>query len=262
MDHEAYLEEMSRVNNELVNLQRELAKKNSQLEKLNQLKNQFLGVVAHDLRKPLFTVVAYAEYLIANQGKVSSTDCLQSLELIHKAGWRMNRMIDELLDISLIESGQFIKQISPTQLADVIKEAIEYVSSPNRLEGVTIKVDHSPELPLMMIDGPKIEQALINLIGNAVDHGGPNTTITVTVRHDESSCWLIVADDGPGIPPEKLEMLFETSRLHQSKKASGERSTGLGLIIVNKIVEAHGGEISVQSTLGEGSEFTIRLPIS
>lgn len=258
---DGFYDELARLNNELVDLHRELARKNAQLERLNRLKNQFLGMVSHDLRKPVGATISYSEMLLEELASADVEEQRHFLQVINRSGWRMRQLIDDFLDVALIEEGRFDVDLRPTSLQRLIEETLVVVAPSADRHDVEIEVDLPESLGPVWLDAPKFEQVVLNLVSNAVEHCGPGTHVLIQGRTDELGTRLLITDDGPGMPPEQLEGLFLLSGRRSSKpKHTGDRSTGLGLVIVSRLVEAHGGTIQVQSQVGRGTTFTIRLP--
>jgi len=258
---EALRVQLVQLSNEVGNLNRDLHKKNVELERLNQLKNQFLGMAAHDLRKPVGAVMAYSEFLVDEVGDTLDEEHRRFLEVIARSGGRMRRLIDDFLDVAVIESGWIELEREPVELTDLMEAALRVVEVNAKRRGVSVRVEIPTNLPAVRVDGPKLEQVLMNLVDNSIEHCGAGTRVRISAAHDEGGLTLKLADDGPGIPAERLDTLFELTGERGGSKASGEKSLGLGLVIVKKLVEAHGGRIRVHSELGVGTEFTIEIPV-
>lgn len=252
-------DEISRLNNELISIQRELAKKNAELEQLNQLKNQFLGMAAHDLRSPLVAVQSYSELLLDEQAPLEAPERVEFLGNIHRLSRFMTALIDDLLSISAIEAGQLNLEFQPVDLPQLVRADV----ARNRLLAAKRQVEialEAEELPPLALDPAKIEQVLDNLIGNAVKFSPRGAEVRVNLRRDEAGVTLSVRDRGPGIAAADMEKLFKPFGRARNKSAEGERSTGLGLAIVKRIVEGHRGKIWLESQVGAGSTFFAWLP--
>jgi signal transduction histidine kinase len=259
-DAEAMVERMTEVNNELTNLQRELARKNAELERLHDEKNRFLGMAAHDLRNPLGIIQAYAEFLLHDDALELEGKQTRFLESIHDSSRFMLQLVNDLLDVSKIEAGAIDLSPETTDLA----ELVERIARLNRLLASEKEIEvelQAPDSLDAVVDPGKIEQVLTNLLTNAVKYSEEGTTVRVELREGEDGVVLAVADEGQGIPPDELAELFEPFASTSVETTAGESSTGLGLAITQRIVQAHGGEIEVESEVGEGSTFTVRLPV-
>jgi signal transduction histidine kinase len=255
---DAIYEELSRVNNELANLQREMVRANAQLTRLNEQKNEILGMAAHDLRNPLGVVLSYSEFL-ESEG-VLSAEQREFVAAIRTASHSMLHLVNDLLDVTQIEAGTLRLDRQPTDLAALVRRnaALNQILASRR----QVKLEVSaPDVPLLVpADVRKIEQVLNNLIGNAVKHSPAGGCVQVRLHDDPRGAQLQVRDHGRGMTAEDLGNLFQPFRPGSLRSISGERATGLGLAIVQRIVQGHGGRIEVESAPGAGSTFTVTLP--
>lgn len=257
----AYYEELSRLNNELVNMQREMAKKNRELDELNRLKNHFLGIAAHDLRNPIGIVINYSEFLTDHSIPVTEEERQELLTRINRTGHFMLSLVNDLLDIANIESGKLELNFTRETLEEVVQTNIALNELFARAKSMSIHF-RSPGNPVIVdIDRPKIEQVITNLISNAIKYSYPGTEINVGITISDGFATIRVVDQGQGILPEEVPRLFQPFQKASSRSTGGEKSTGLGLSIVKKIVEAHGGITGVLSEFGKGSEFFFTLPV-
>jgi signal transduction histidine kinase len=217
-------------------------------------REQVLGIVCHDLRTPLTTIVATAGLLL--EIPVAEKEREEHLRVVQRVTGHMDRLIHDLLDVSRIEAGTL--RVTPVScpLAPIL-EAVDEIMGPLCEEkGITLAVDPVSESRLVMADGERIQQVLANLIGNALKFSREGTTIRVGVRDDAGKIRISVIDQGPGIPAEDLDQLWK--RLWQATPGD-RRGLGLGLSIAKSIVEAHREEVGVESELGVGSEFWFTL---
>jgi len=259
---EARLEELTRVNNELANLQREMARKNTQLEKLNREKNRFLGMAAHDLRTPLGVILSYARFVEEEAGERLTAEENQFLEIITRNSAFLLRMVDDLLDVTAIEAGRLELDLRDDDLVELTRCTTRMLTSIAAPKSVAVDFrEPAPGFPRFPFDADRIEQVLNNLLDNAVKFSDPGDTVRVHLRTDGDHAVLEVVDSGQGIPEALLSRLFQPFTGARRRGTAGEESTGLGLAIVQRIVEGHGGTIEVQSQEGEGSTFTVRLPM-
>ncbi len=258
-DTELY-NELSRLNNELVTLQRELAKKNVQLERLNALKNQFLGMAAHDLRTPLSAILSYTEFLLDEAADILNSEHVEFLSIIQKSSHFMLQLVSELLDVSTIASGKLVLDLYPTDLVALTQHNVALNSVLAQKKGIQLTFQHQGDIPKLLIDQAKIEQVLNNLISNAVHYSQPNSTVDIRLYQQETQVILSVKDEGPGIPPDEVEKLFKLFGRTSVRSTDGEKSTGLGLAICRRIVLEHQGEIWVESQVNQGSTFYVALP--
>ncbi|HOT93304.1 MAG TPA: HAMP domain-containing sensor histidine kinase [Anaerolineae bacterium] len=254
-------DEISRLNNELVAMQRELAQKNAELARLNELKNQFLGMAAHDLRNPLQVIMAFSDILIEDAVDVLSAQQLEYLEHIKATSTFMSQLINDFLSVAVIESGHFHLELGVVDLPTLVEQALTLVSLKARRKGIEINVAQDPTLPNLVIDGEKIKQVLMNLLANAIEHSYPGSTVVLRTRRLDDQVLIEVEDHGVGIAPEDIGRLFNPFEKKQSRKTGGEKSTGLGLAISKQVVAGHGGKIWVKSEVEQGATFYVSLPI-
>jgi len=241
-------------------LQRELLQKNAALEELNQQKNQWLGMAAHDLRTPLGVISGYSDFLI-DQMEDAFSEQAEMIDRIKSSSRFMLNLVDDLLDISTIESGNLKLRLQPTDLLRLVRRNVGLNRVLAEQKGIDIELHRPASLPLMELDSDKIEQVLNNLIGNAVKFSLPGTAVHVRVEADAGEARIAVEDQGPGIPEDQLQQLFQPFSSTSVTSTGGEKSTGLGLAIVRRIVEGHGGRIQVESRVGQGSTFRVSLPL-
>ncbi|MBC8870475.1 MAG: HAMP domain-containing histidine kinase [Planctomycetes bacterium] len=261
-DEERLRTEVLSLNHELSNLTRDLQKSNAELARLNELKNQFLGMAAHDLRKPVGLVMAYSEFVLDEAGDALSHEHREFLSTILSSSGSMKRLIDDFLDVAIIESGRLALEIEPTEFGPIVQRAFAVAGLAAKKKRIALTVDQDGAVPPLLIDGPKIEQALGNLLSNAIEHSHPDATVEVRTRREGELVTVSVKDEGDGIAEEELSQLFQPYERTGTQKTADERSTGLGLAIALRIVEEHGGKIEVESTVGVGSTFRIWLPLA
>jgi PAS domain S-box-containing protein len=221
-----------------------------------QLRDQVLGVVAHDLRNPLSTILMQASVL-KRQGPEPERRSLKPAAVIQRAANRMNRLIQDLLDVALMEAGQLTIERSRLSASSLIVEAVDMQRPLASSSSLELGVEVDPDVPEVWGDRDRLLQVFENLIGNAIKFtkAGGRITAGATSRDDEVVFW--VADTGCGIASENLPRVFD--RFWQAARA-GRQGAGLGLPIAKGIVGAHGGRIWVESTAGSGSTFFFTIP--
>ncbi len=251
--------EISRLNNELVSMQREIAKKNAELEFLNQEKNRFLGMAAHDLRNPLHIILMASEYLLSPEPILDESGRLEMLQNIHSSSQFMANLVDDLLDVSKIEAGVLTLDYSVVYLNELLARNAAINRPLASLKKIHIEYPQDP-LPRALVDGAKIQQVLNNLVSNAVKFSSPGGRVEVRLQVQGDNFLLSIQDYGQGISPEQAEHMFKPFQ-RGTKGTGGEKSTGLGLVIVKRIVEGHGGRIWFESKVGEGTTFFVSIPL-
>lgn len=255
-------DEISRLNNELMTAQRELAKSNADLKRLNSEKNHFLGMAAHDLRNPLHTILMHSEFLM---DEVTGAEQREFLQVISAASRFMAQLVDDLLDVAVIESGELKLDYTPVNLIEFMQRSAALNCPLAVRKGVHLDYADAPPLRVL-VDSAKLAQVLNNLVGNAIKFSQPGRRVVVSVQETQAVAaagagFLIrVADEGPGISPEQMARLFQPFQPGR-QGSQGEKSTGLGLVIVKRIVEGHGGKIWLESLVGQGTTFFVSIPI-
>lgn len=250
------------LNNELNTISRDLQKKTIQLQQVNDLKNQFLGMAAHDLRNPLATVYTYIDILRDDLNSESDGTVLEAFKEIQQQMKYMMNLVSNLLDYSVIEQGRLDLDLQPVEIYQLVSQTVQTnrLLSAKRNITITLQADNIP--CIITIDLHKIRQVLNNLISNAVKFSPSDATVTVKVEKTGISTITIrVTDQGPGIPAEMRNRLFVPFGKTNQQSFSGEKSTGLGLAICRKMVEAHGGTIGIESQEERGSSFWFTLPL-
>ena len=253
-------DELSRLNNELVTLQRELTKKNIELRRLNDDKNRFLGIAAHDLRHPLGVIQSFSEFLIDEASSVLNAEQQRFLSVIRSSSEFMMQLVNDLLDVAVIESGKLNLELRKINIIPLVESNIALSRVLAGKKNIRMVFNPSQESIPVIIDSSKIEQVLNNFVGNAIKFSHPGTSITVSVSTDQGEVVVAVRDEGQGIPALELDNLFKPFTKTSVRGTAGEKSTGLGLAICRRIIEGHGGRIWVESEEGKGSIFYFALP--
>jgi len=232
-----------------------------QLLELNELKNRFLGMAAHDLRNPLSVFKGYLElFLTGNLGELTA-DQREVLNDMNHASDVMLGLINDLLDVTAIETGNIQLKRQPTKPEELLQAVQVSLRVLAHAKSIEIKLDLPMSLPVLHIDQARIKQVLTNLITHAIKYSFSRTVIILGARVFEKEVWISVKDQGQGIPVEEMKHLFKDFSRTSVKPTAGEKSIGLGLAITRRIVEAHGGIIWVDSEIGRGSTFIFSLPI-
>lgn len=239
----------------------ELAEANQHLQELNNQKNAFMGMAVHDLRGPIGAIRGCAEVLLTNQN-LPDDDYVDLVMLIRNTSDKILTLVNDLLDINAIESGKLDLQPDVVHLPTFIKS----ISSMNRhigeQKGIHLEVNWQTEEAVAVFDPRRIEQVLDNLLGNAFKFSNAGTTVTITVEAQAPMLTFHVSDQGQGIRADEMDRLFKAFERTSTQPTADEDTTGLGLSICKRIVELHEGRISATSTYGEGSTFSVSLPMA
>ncbi len=242
---------------ELENTARALRDANAQLKHMDAMKDAFLSKVSHELRTPMTSIRSFAE-LLSDMDDVSNQDAKRFLRIIRDESVRLTRLLDEILDLSFLESGRATFNIAPVQLAEVIERAI--ASSEGLIGTSGIRIETVIPDPCISVDTDfdRLAQVIINLISNAVKYGrGTTPQITITTGNDAVGAYIDVSDNGPGVQPDRREEIFEKFARLGEKTIVG--SAGLGLPISREIMRNLGGSL-VLLPGGPGATFRIGLP--
>ncbi len=232
-----------------------------QLLELNELKDKFLGMAAHDLRNPLSAIKGYLELFLTNALGELTADQREVMNDMNQTSDVMLGLINDLLDVTAIETGNLQLKREPTKIDELLHDVQASLRVLAHTKSIKIEVDLPMSLPVLQIDQARIKQVLTNLITNALKYSFSNTTVLLIVKVFNKEVWIAVKDQGQGIPVEEMKHLFKEFSRTSVKPTAGEKSIGLGLAITRRIVEAHGGIIWVDSEIGNGSTFTFSLPI-
>jgi two-component system, sensor histidine kinase and response regulator len=235
-----------------------LAEKN--LVELNQIKNKFLGIAAHDLRNPLGSIMGFSEILLDQEVGPLNDDQRECLSIISYAASNMLNLVNELLDVAVIESGKLDLHFTPGSLKDLLEQRVKLNTMVAQKKNIRLHAEFG-ELPEVVFDENRVGQVVDNLISNAIKFSPFDTNIHISLVQEASAARVVVRDEGPGISEEDQMKLFGEFQKLSARPTGEEKSTGLGLAIVKKIVEAHHGAIEVKSKLGEGSAFSFTLPL-
>lgn len=250
------------LNSDLANTQRELARKNAELDAAVREKNQILGMAAHDLRNPLGVIVGMVDLLVEELGESLSAENRQLLTGVAASADYMRGLVDDMLDYSKINAGRLELQLQPVDIAELIRDNLAFNSILANKKGSKLCFEGDARPLVLQIDSRRIQQVLNNLISNALKFSATGTTITVTVRRSGDEVTIAIADQGQGIAADERSKLFKPFSLTRTRSTANEKSTGLGLAIVRRIVEAHGGHIRLESQVGQGSTFFVSLPLT
>ena len=245
---------------ENVRLFDEIQDKSRQLEVASQHKSQFLANMSHELRTPLNAILGYTELIADGIYGEPSEKMLTVLKRLESNGRHLLGLINDVLDLSKIEAGQLVLDLSDYSLEDIaqtVRSTLEPLAADKRL---TFKVEVSPKLPAGHGDGRRLTQVLINLVGNAIKFTDAGEVV-ISARATDGSFQVSVRDTGPGISAADQAKLFQEFQQADNAITRKKGGTGLGLAISKRIVEMHGGKIWVESQVGQGSTFAFTVPV-
>jgi signal transduction histidine kinase len=234
---------------------------------MEQAKSDFTSMIVHDLRGPLSGIQGTLEFVLSQEGTKLDSLYADLLTEAQRESERMMNLINELLDFSKIESGNFIVESEPIRVAGVLKRAVRSLQSVAARDEIFLLNAHGRDVPEIIGSVEKLTQAVINLISNSLKFTPKKGLISVgaqILRNEQQHAEAIVVtvtDSGMGIKPEELAKIWEKYKQTKNKSLRGGGGTGLGLYIVRQIVEAHGGEVTVASIEGVGTSMVLRLPV-
>jgi len=256
-----HIEAMQESYRELQEKNRQLEASYSALKELDRLKSNFIATMSHELRTPLTSVIGYSEMMLEGLGGPLTSEQREYLGIIMEKGENLLQLITSILDISKIEAGRTRLVIAEVDVGQVLRDAVATVLPLARKKGVKVVWEPSP-LPRIHCDRDKVRQCIVNLVNNAVKFTPAGGQVTVDARPlPGERVALQVADTGIGIAPDHLARVFDVFYQVDGTTTREFGGAGLGLAIVKSYVEAHGGEIKVESAPGKGSTFTVVLPV-
>jgi signal transduction histidine kinase len=226
-----------------------------------RLKADLVANVSHDLKTPLSVIRMFGETL--EMGRVADEPTRREYyRVITRESERLSRLIENVLDFSRIEDGRRRYTMVPTPVEPLVRETLEAFAYPLQQQGFAVKLSIPPDLPEVPMDADAVGQALANLVDNAIKYSGEQREIAIEVRVEDPWVALVVADQGIGVPRDEQERIFEKFYRVGRSDTQGRRGSGVGLALVRHVVEAHRGRVTVESWPGEGSRFTLRLPLA
>jgi len=237
-----------------------------QVQKANAAKTEFISFVSHELKQPMTSIKGYSDLLIKGIGGPLTEQQAQFVNVVRNNTDRMNRIVQDLLDVSRIEAGRFKLEMGPVTPEEIVTEATQAFEQEITTRNQELVVEVNEGLPTVTGDRGRLIQVLTNLISNATKYTpeGGKITVRADVVPDNGTSYIRwnVLDTGIGMTPEEVEQLFTKYFRSQRSAVRGIQGTGLGLVITRSIVEMHGGTISVESEAGKGSSFSFTVPIA
>jgi signal transduction histidine kinase len=248
-----------------------LNEKNTQLEYLVIEKNEFLGIAAHDLKNPITSIKLIASMMQKYRDKITGDDVMKQMQKVEFTATRMEEIVTNLLDINAIESGALSLKAIECDIADTLKAIVEQYRMQADAKGISLIYNHVSSARVI-VDPIRAWEVLDNLLSNAIKYSPLGKTIwmTITMKNpnegaqseagDQHSVQIRIHDEGPGLSEEDMAKLFGKFARLSARPTAGEQSTGLGLSIVKKLVEAMNGKVWCESELGKGATFIVELP--
>jgi len=233
-------------------------------EDASRAKSGFLANMSHELRTPMNAIIGYSEMLMEDAEDEGNEEAVGDLKRIHSAGTHLLSLINDVLDLSKIEAGRMDLYLESFEIPAMVEEVVTTIDALVKKNDNTLRVEVDPSLGAMRADVTKVRQALFNLLSNAAKFTREGEIgLLVKGERDEGVDWvqMAVSDSGIGIPPEKIDHVFEEFSQADQTTTRDYGGTGLGLPISRRFCQMMGGDITVESTVGEGSTFTIRLPV-
>jgi signal transduction histidine kinase len=228
------------------------------IRKLEAVRRDFVANVSHELRTPLTIVGGFAETL--QDPDVPADKRAEFARTIFANTQRMQRIVDELLDLSRIESGHWTPRPESVRIADAAREVFGRVAETAKSKAIVLETNIKPAADVVYADRTALEQILLNLVENALRHTPASGHVIIETTPAQNGVHVIVRDTGSGIPPEHLPRIFERFYRADSGRSRESGGTGLGLAIVKHMVEAHGGSVRAESVLGSGATITVFFP--
>jgi signal transduction histidine kinase len=247
---------------ENVRLFNEIEDKNRQLQQASENKSQFVSSMSHELRTPLNAIIGLTEMMVANAARFGTEKALEPLQRVNRAGTHLLGLINQVLDLSKIEAGKLELNPQTVQLKPLIDEVIGIARQLAEQNNNRLAVDTPGDLGTLTVDPMRLRQILLNLLSNACKFTKQGEVKLAARRMIDTRDWieLAVADSGIGMTPEQQAKLFEEFSQADASTAQRFGGTGLGLAITRKLARMMGGDVTVESTPGQGSIFTVRLP--
>ncbi len=242
----------------------EVKDKNTALERVNHLKSQFLATVTHELRTPLHSIISYGALILEGfvEGELTAEQ-EEHIQFIVRRAEDLSRLVDDMLDLSKIEADRLEVKVEPLALEPSLAEVVNQLKPMANNKGLYLVLEMEDSLPMVLADSHRIRQVVINMVSNALkftEKGGVTIRCTLLERYDMLR--ISVNDTGIGISPAALDYIFEAFRQADGSTTRQFGGTGLGLTIARKLIELQGGEVAVESIVGQGSTFSFTLPVA
>lgn len=237
----------------------ELQRRAGERDQLDRMRDEFVLTASHELRSPLTSVQGFAELLMLERDKLSPRQA-ETVEVILDNSRHLVRLLNDLLDLARSDAGRLTIEPVPTSPEALVEDVTRTMRARLEARDQRLESEVEPGLPPIEADGDRIRQVLVNLLTNANEYCPQGATVEVKAHGTGADVEIEVSDDGPGIPAQQLEHIFERFTRGDAGETQRVGGTGLGLAISKSLVELHGGSIEAESAPGEGSTFRVRLP--
>ncbi len=247
---------------ELGSLARDLNNMSRRLKEIDQIKNDFLASVTHELRSPLTSLTVYIDLFFKGAAGELNAKAKKFLTIMKRSNNRLSRFIDDLLDMAKIERGKMDIKREPLGILPIVSETVQLIKPQADEKAIEITMDIPDSLPLVFVDGDRTRQIITNLLNNSIKFTQEKGRVSIKVQDEKEYLQLSISDTGIGIPADQIGKIFDKfEQVREAReKIKGPKGTGLGLAIVKSLVEAQGGKIWVESEVGTGSTFYFTLP--
>jgi signal transduction histidine kinase len=239
----------------------QLEREASQREVLDRLKDEFVLTASHELRSPLTSVQGFAELLMLERDSLTARQ-VETVGVILDNSRHLVRLLNDLLDLARSDAGRLAIRPQPIEVGPVVEDAVRLMRAQTDASDQGLGVRIEEELPTVEAEADRVRQVLVNLLTNAHEYSPEGASIEVMARLDRAEVEIAVSDNGPGIPQDQLEHIFERFVRGDAGLTQRVGGTGLGLAISKSLVELHGGRLAVESTVGAGSTFSFTLPVA
>jgi len=260
--HEIHEEqELEKLRNEAGRLRGLIRQKDEEISRLNEQNLHFLNSAAHDLRNPLGVIQMYCEFMQSEPEAGLDESIGEFISVITSTGKQMQGIINNMLDYSKMESGRIGLELIPVEMDHLLNKAILISAKKAASHNITLVNDSAETGIVLNIDGHRIEQAIYNLIDNAIKFSKPGSRVWLSTEKADNGFYFTVKDEGQGIPASEHPKLFKPFSKTSVLPLNGDSRTGLGLALVKTIVNKHNGSVGFDSETGKGSEFYFWLPV-
>ncbi len=234
----------------------------AEAEKANRSKDEFLATLSHELRNPLNVILGYSELLLRSEEARSSQLVRRAAEVLKRNALGQSRLVRDLLDLSRLHLGKFSLNCEVVSLLTILNSALETVSDEAAAKEIQIRCESPEDVILVDVDPLRLEQVIWNLLNNALKFTSARGEIAIHLSRGQETATISIEDNGPGIEPEFLPYVFEMFRQADASSSRSHGGMGIGLALFQQLIDLHKGRVAVESVMGEGTKFTIELPVA